>query len=76
MFSNSTMDNVQLAVNGTLIQRLINGNLLAVDPVFIKEALTEPTYRLWSIDDIHSATIKIATQRSAIARRTRELLMG
>lgn len=66
------MENVQLAVNGTLMQRLINSNLLAVGAVFIQEALTEPTYCLWSIEDIHSAMIKVATQGSAIARRTRD----
>lgn len=62
------MENVQLAVNGTLMQGLeLNGNLLAVGAVFVKEALTEPSYRLWSIDDRHPAMIKVETGGNAIA---------
>lgn len=62
------MENVQLAVNGTLMQGLeLNSNLLDVGAIFIKEALTEPSYRLWSIDDRHPAMIKVKTEGSAIA---------
>lgn len=62
------MENVQLAVNGTLMQGLeLNGNLLAVGAVFVREALTEPSYRLWSIDDRHPAMIKATTGGNAIA---------
>ncbi len=62
------MENVQLAVNGTLMDGLeLNGNLLAVGAVFVREALTEPNYRLWSIDDRHPAMIKVTTGGSAIA---------
>lgn len=62
------MENVQLAVNGTLMQGLeLNGNLLAVGAVFVRAALTEPSYRLWSIDDRHPAMIKVTTGGSAIA---------
>lgn len=61
------MENVQLAVNGTLMRGLeLNGNLLAVGAVFVKEALTEPSYRLWSIDDRHPAMIRVKTGGSAI----------
>ncbi len=63
-----TMENVQLAVNGTLMQGLeLNGNLLAVGAVFVKEVFTEASYRLWSIDDRHPAMIKVKTGGSAIA---------
>lgn len=63
-----TMENVQLAVNGTLMLGLeLNGNLLAVGAVFVREALTEASYRLWSIDDRHPAMIKVAVGGSAIA---------
>lgn len=62
------MENVQLAVNGTLMQGLeLNGNLLAVGAVFVRSALTEPSYRLWSIDDRHPAMIKVTTGGNAIA---------
>lgn len=63
-----TMKNVQLAVNGTLMFGLeLNGNLLAVGGVFVREAFTEASYRLWSIDDRHPAMIKVKTGGKAIA---------
>ena len=62
-----TMENVQLAVNGKLMQGLeLNGNLLAVGAVFVREAFTEASYRLWSIDDRHPAMIKVKTGGNAI----------
>ncbi len=54
------MVSIQLAVNGTLMRGLeLNGNLLAVGATFVREATTEPTYRLWSIDDRHPAMIRV-----------------
>ena len=56
------MVSIQLAVNGTLMRGLeLNGNLLAVGATFVREATTEPTYRLWSIDDRHPAMIRVAS---------------
>ena len=56
------MVSIQLAVNGTLMRGLeLNGNLLAVGATFVREATTEPTYRLWSIDDRHPAMIRFAS---------------
>lgn len=62
------MKNVRLAVNGTLMRGLeLNGNLLTVGATFIREAMTEATYRLWSIGDRYPAMIRVATGGAAIA---------
>ena len=59
---------VLLAVNGTLMRDLeLNGNLLDVGATFVREATTEPTYRLWSIDDRHPAMVRVGTGGAAIA---------
>ena len=59
---------IELAVNGTLMRGLeLNQNLLTVGATFIREATTEPTYRLFSIDDIHPAMIRVKTDGVAIA---------
>jgi hypothetical protein len=61
------METVQLAVNGTLMRGLeLNANLLAVGATFVREAMTEPRYRLWSIDDRHPAMMRVATGGAAI----------
>jgi hypothetical protein len=62
------MKNIRLAVNGTLMRGLeLNANLLSVGATFLREAVTEPTYRLWSIDDRYPAMIRVATGGVAIA---------
>jgi gamma-glutamylcyclotransferase (GGCT)/AIG2-like uncharacterized protein YtfP len=59
---------VLLAVNGTLMRGLeLNPNLLAVNATFIRETVTEPAYRLWSINDRHPAMIRVKTGGVAIA---------
>jgi hypothetical protein len=59
---------VNLAVNGTLMRGLeLNGNLLAVGATFLREAQTEPAYRLWSIDDRHPAMLRVREGGVAIA---------
>lgn len=59
---------VLLAVNGTLMRDLeLNGNLLAVGAEFVREAMTEPAYALWSIHDRHPAMLRIQTGGAAIA---------
>jgi quercetin dioxygenase-like cupin family protein len=51
---------VFLAVNGTLMRGLeLNPALLAVNATFVREAATEPAYRLMSIDDRHPAMIRV-----------------
>jgi hypothetical protein len=58
----SCADNVLLAVNGTLMRGLeLNPNLLAVKATFVREAVTERAYRLWSISDRHPAMIRVKT---------------
>jgi hypothetical protein len=54
------MNTIKLAVNGTLMRGLeLNGNLLKVGAVFLREAMTEPAYRLWSIADRHPAMQRV-----------------
>jgi hypothetical protein len=62
------MDIVDLAVNGTLMRGLaLNPNLIGVGATFVREAFTEPAYRLWSIEDIHPAMVRVRTGGVAIA---------
>lgn len=59
---------IKLAVNGTLMRGLkLNGNLVKAGAVFVKEAVTEPCYRLWSIDDIHPAMKKVLEGGASVA---------
>jgi hypothetical protein len=54
------MDSFDLAVNGTLMRGLVlNPNLVEVDATFVREAMTEPSYRLWSIGDMHPAMVRV-----------------
>jgi len=63
-----TDPNVLLAVNGTLMRGLeLNPNLLAVNATFVRETITEPVYRLWSINDRHPAMVRVATGGVAVA---------
>jgi len=62
------METIQLAVNGTLMKGLeLNGNLIAVGAIFSRETSTDPSYRLWSIDDIHPAMMRVVEGGVAIA---------
>jgi hypothetical protein len=62
------MDVVNLAVNGTLMRGLaLNSNLVGVGATFVREAMTEPSYRLWSIGDIHPAMVRVREGGVAIA---------
>ncbi|QKD84295.1 glutamyl-tRNA amidotransferase [Thermoleptolyngbya sichuanensis A183] len=62
------MQRIPLAVNGTLMRGLaLNGNLLAVGATFVREAKTEPAYRLWSIGDRHPAMLRVRDGGRAIA---------
>jgi gamma-glutamylcyclotransferase (GGCT)/AIG2-like uncharacterized protein YtfP len=66
--SPSSASPVLLAVNGTLMRGLaLNHNLLAVDGEFVRETTTEPSYRLWSIDDRHPAMVRVTSGGAAVA---------
>lgn len=59
---------VLLAVNGTLMRGLeLNPNLLEVGATFVREATTEPAYRLWSINDRHPAMVRVQNGGVAVA---------
>jgi hypothetical protein len=62
------MDEILLAVNGTLMRGLeLNPNLLAVGATFVRETTTQPSYRLWSINDAHPGMIRVKTGGVAVA---------
>ena len=53
-------DTVLFAVNGTLMRGLkLNDNLVDAGAAFVREAATEPAYRLWTIDDEHPAMVRV-----------------
>lgn len=59
---------IYLAVNGTLMRGLeLNGNMHLVGASFVREALTEPIYRLWSINNRHPAMLRVSEGGAAIA---------
>lgn len=61
-------ETIYLAVNGTLMRGLeLNKNMLAAKAVFVREATTEATYRLFSINDLYPAMMRVKTGGSAIA---------
>jgi hypothetical protein len=65
---NQSDNNVLLAVNGTLMRGLeLNPNLIAVNATFVRETVTEPAYRLWSINDRHPAMVRVAIGGVAVA---------
>lgn len=51
---------IDIAVNGTLMRGLeLEPNLLSLGATFIRQDLTEKAYRLFSIDDVHPAMVRI-----------------
>jgi gamma-glutamylcyclotransferase (GGCT)/AIG2-like uncharacterized protein YtfP len=59
---------ISLAVNGTLMRGLgLNRNMLDAGARFLREAMTMPEYRLWSVDDRHPAMIRVSEGGAAIA---------
>jgi hypothetical protein len=51
---------VLLAVNGTLMRGLkLNPNMTAANATFVRETMTEPAYRLWTIGDEHPAMVRV-----------------
>jgi hypothetical protein len=61
-------ETLKLAVNGTLMRGLeLNDNLLNVGATFLYEATTTPNYRLWSINDVHPAMVRVSEGGTAVA---------
>lgn len=61
-------ESLKLAVNGTLMRGLeLNQNLVAVGATFLYEATTTPNYRLWSINDIHPAMVRVSQAGTAVS---------
>ena len=59
---------VLLAVNGSLMRGLeFNPTLLAAGAVFVGEITTEPSYRLWSINDRYPAMVRVTSGGRAVA---------
>ena len=59
---------VLLAVNGTLMRGLeLNPNLIEVGATFVREATTEPCYRIWSINDRHPGMVRVREGGVAVA---------
>ena len=59
---------IDLAVNGTLMRGLeLNRNLTDVGATFVRDAETEAAYRLWSIDDVHPAMVRVLSEGRSIA---------
>ena len=59
---------IEFAVNGTLMRGLeLNGNLQKVGAIFVRDDLTAPIYRLWSIRDRHPAMLRVSQDGQAIA---------
>ena len=58
---------ILLAVNGTLMRGLeLNGNMLAVGAIFVREDTTVPAYRLYSINDRHPGMVRVANGGVAV----------
>ena len=58
---------VLLAVNGTLMRGLkLAPNMAAAGASFVREAATEPVYRIWTVNDDHPAMIRV-TDGSGVA---------
>lgn len=59
---------ILLAVNGTLMRGLeLNPNLLAVGATFVRDDLTAPVYRIFSINDRHPGMYRVPEGGTAVA---------
>jgi len=53
-------EQVLIAVNGTLMRGLeLEPNLVNLGPTFVREDRTEPAYRLYSVNDVHPAMVRL-----------------
>jgi len=58
---------ILLAVNGTLMRGLeLNSNLIAVGATFVRECQTRPNYRIWSVNDVHPAMLRVQSGGAAV----------
>ena len=54
------------AVNGTLMRGFkLNPNMTAAKATFVRETMTEPVYRLWTINDHYPAMIRVTDGKGA-----------
>jgi len=68
------MDKVLLAVNGGLMRGMDSHDVMIdAGARFVREDLTEPAYRLWSIDDRFPAMLRVAEGGVSIALEIYEL---
>ncbi len=59
---------IPLTVNGTLMCGLeLNPRMIATGARFLRETTTAPEYRLWSINDVHPAMIRVRTGGAPVA---------
>ena len=67
----SNKNNYTLAVNGTLLRGLeLHQNLVAVNATFIGETKTSESYRIWSIDDVYPAMLRVQTGGARVSVET------
>ena len=53
-------EKVLIAVNGTLMRGLeLDPNLVNLGATFVREDRTEPAYRLYSVNDVHPAMVRL-----------------
>jgi carbamate kinase len=53
-------EKVLIAVNGTLMRGLeLEPNLVNLGATFVREDRTEPAYRLYSVNDVHPAMVRL-----------------
>ena len=65
---------VFLAVNGGLMRGMSSHQvMLDAGAIFLREDATEPTYRLWSIDDQFPAMLRVAEGGASIVVEVYEL---
>ncbi len=70
-------DTTLVAVNGTLMRGLeLNGNMLKVGGVFVREDQTDAHYRLWSINDKHPGMVRVSEGGTSVALEVWELPMA
>ena len=68
------MDKVLLAVNGGLMRGMdSHGVMLDAGARFIREDATEPSYRLWSIEDRFPAMLRVGAGGVSISLEIHEL---
>lgn len=68
------MDNILIAVNGGLMRGMVSHDvMLDAGARFVREDSTEPSYRLWSIEDRFPAMLRVAEGGASILLEVYEL---